>query len=114
MMDVDQNMSSESMQVLAVFDGLLPMVCWSFFIQLYHILHLLVFDFKMNIFWHVTLLVFNIFQESEGDFKPDINPSYIPNDMKGNLTYRCSNRSFGDSCCDSLALIIVVKYFRSL
>ena len=32
MMDVEQNRSSENKQVLMVFDGLLPMVCSSFFI----------------------------------------------------------------------------------
>ena len=95
MMDVEQNSSNENDLVLEVFDGLLERVCYAFFNVL-----LCVFN-VFFIYWYEIYLCtcfsrnyiyfFYIFQEFEGDFKPNITRSYIPNDLKGNLTYKCYN-----------------------
>ena len=61
----------------------------------------------------VNLIIFNIFQEYEGDFKPNINPSYIPNDVKGDLTSKCYNCKFVNILF-VFVLNFSVKYFNML
>ena len=108
-MDVEQNRSNENHQVLAVFDGLLPMVCYS-------LLSAVILCFAYNVlifldehFSAIILLIFNIFQDYEGDVKPSVNPSYIRNEMKGNLNSRGSVNAM-----ISFVLKISANYFRSL
>ena len=90
MMHIEQNLSNENEQVLAVFDGLLPMVCCSS-------ISVVLCSYSMFcIYWcmfseHVSVvfpLIFIFFQEFEGDFKQNISSLFNPNDVEGNGTIR--------------------------
>ena len=61
----------------------------------------------------VIFLIFKISQEYEGDFKPSISASYIPNDMKGNLTYKFYSRRLVDAMI-VFVLNVAINYFSRL
>ena len=94
---------------LVVFDGLLPRVCYFLvFLCSYSLLDIYSCMISQWAGFGCHSIIFENFQDDEGDFKPNNSPPYIPNEMKGNPTYKCYNRRLVNTII-VFVLNIVVK-----